>query len=203
MASRIGEDLASPGSTGDFGQPHANRLARLRVGRSQRSAHTGKEGVEARPISLTGCEPVPGGNQARCFSGDALQLTLLVGEELQRQTGVDLRVVPVPPLELSVLVVLHQVVVGVAGKGERVEPQCVHGRNAQKSEIGVRRLQVREIEGDQVVSQQKCRPLGQCIQLPQRGHQVAASKHQPPARVGAQCGESMNASVPDPDFEVQ
>ena len=60
----------------------------------------------------------------------------LVTEQLQRETGVELRIVQPPPLELPVLVMLDEVVIGVAGKGEGVEPQRIHpARQLQEPQV--------------------------------------------------------------------
>ena len=203
LTVRSRRNLACVGPTDDSGQPCVNRLARVRIGWPQRTAQAGEEGVEAGSISFLGGEPVPGGNQIRCFPGDALQCAPLVAEKVQRETGIELGIVQAPAFELSVLVVLHQVVIGVSGKSERIESQRVHRRHAQKPEVGLHRLELRKIEGDKVVPEQKGRSLGKRIQLVQCCRQVAALKHQAPARIGAQCGEGANATVPDADFEVQ
>ena len=172
----LGQHFACVGPAGDPRQPCGNRLARLLVGRPQRTAQAREEGVEAGPLRFSGCEPVPGGDQIRCFLDDRCQGAPLIMEEIQREAGIELWIVQAPPLELSILIVLDQVVVGVAGEGKRIEPQRIHRRHAQQPEVGLRSLELREIEGDQVVSEQKCRAVGECIQLRERRRQVAASK---------------------------
>ena len=55
----------------------------------------------------------------------AAQGLLLVVEDLERKSGIQLRVVDTPAFELSVLVMLDQVVVGVARVSQRIESECV------------------------------------------------------------------------------
>ena len=47
---------------------------------------------------------------------------MLIAKDIEREAGVELGIVDPPSLELSVLVVLDQVVIGVAWEGERIEP---------------------------------------------------------------------------------
>ena len=54
------------------------------------------------------------------------QLFLLVRECLQGEPRVQFRIVQAPALELSVLIVLDQMVIRVAREGQRVEPERVH-----------------------------------------------------------------------------
>ena len=150
-----------------------------------------------------GSQPVPGGDQIRGLPGDASQSAPLVLEEIEREPGVEFRVVQTTALELSVLVVLDQVVIGVAGERERIEPQRIHRRHAQEPKIGLRRSQMPEIEVDQVVAEQKGRSVGERIQFGQRDPQVPASEDQSLAGIGAQCGKGMNPTVSDSDFEIQ
>ena len=134
---------------------------------------------------------------------NVMQDTPLVMEEIQRKPGIELGVVQAPALELAVLVVLDQVVIGVAGKRQRIEPQRIDRRQLQQPKIGLRRCQMRKIKSNQVMTEQKGRALGESVQLGQRRRQVAASKYQAPAGIRAQRGESADAAVPDTDFEVQ
>ena len=66
---------------------------------------------------------MPGGQQV---GRSVPQGLLLVVEDLQCQSGIQFRVVDPPALELSVLVMLDQVVIGVTGKGEGIESEGVH-----------------------------------------------------------------------------
>ena len=88
------------------------------------------------------------------------------------------RVVPAPALELPVLVVLDEVMVRMSWKGERIEPQSVHHRHLQEPEVGIRRREMRKIEGERIVVQRKGRTLGERIQILQHRRQVAASEDQ-------------------------
>lgn len=68
-------------------------------------------------------------------------------------------------LELRILVVLHQMVIRVARKGERIEPKCVHLRQVQQTQVGVRGLQMGMVEVDQIVTEKEVRPFGQLVQI--------------------------------------
>ena len=162
---RVGQDHASPRLAGHTDQPCANRPARLRVGRPQRPAYAGEEGVEARTVPLRRGEPVPGGDQIRRFLRDMRQRTPLVVEELDSESGVELRIVQAPAFEPAVLIVIDQVVIGIAGKRQGVQPQRIHRRDAQELQIGLRGGQMGKIEENQVVAQQEGRSLGQRVQL--------------------------------------
>ena len=93
----------------------------LAVGRPAASS-LGRE-EQAESLATTGRgEPVPGLEQlGLCFD----KYLSLIFEHHQCQPGVQLRVVPAPPDRRAVLVVLHQVVVGIAGEGQRVSPERV------------------------------------------------------------------------------
>ena len=81
-----------------------------------RLAHVAEDPVKARPVGL-GREPMLGGQQVFCGRREGIQL---VAEDLQGEPCVQFGVAPAPPLELTVLVVLDQVMVGVAGKGQGI-----------------------------------------------------------------------------------
>ena len=51
---------------------------------------------------------------------------VLIAEYVQRQPGIEFRIVQPPAFQLSVLIMLYQVVIGIARKSERVEAQRVH-----------------------------------------------------------------------------
>ncbi len=155
-----------------------------------------------RPIHplVFGCaEPVPGGKQIRRRPREGLEL---VPEELQSQTGVKLGIVHLAASETAVLVVLDKVVIGVAGKGERAQTQGVHHRQLQQVEVRLRRLQMGQIEGDQVVPQHEGRALGEVVQPLQGSGQVAARPDLAAAGVRAHRPERANAAVPG-DLEVE
>ena len=96
----------------------------------------------------------------------------LVVEDLQHQPGVQLRVVQASLDQGTVLVVLDQVVVGVAGEGEGVQPEGVHRGQIEQPQVGIGGLQVGQVEVDQIVPQQEVRAICQLIQPGQRLVQV-------------------------------
>ena len=55
----------------------------------------------------------------------ACQCVDLLASHVQRQSGIELGIVHAATPELPVLVVFHQVVVGVAREGQRAQPERV------------------------------------------------------------------------------
>ena len=108
-------------------------------------------------------------------------------------------------VELAVLVMLHQVVVGVAGKGQRAESERVHRRAFQHFQVRLGGGQVRQVKGDDVVAQNEIYSLGHVVQLGKGCGQgeVSVGIDQGLAAVGAQCGEGVDTLVLGADFEVE
>ena len=113
-------------------------------------------------------------------------------EEVQREPGIELWIVQSPALELSILVMLDEVVIGIAGEGQRIEPQRIYRRQPQKPKIGFCLGEVREVEDDQVVAQQEVGPIGEVVQLGQCRRQVAAPEDQRLIDIGTHCGECVD-----------
>ena len=93
--------------------------------------------------------------------------------------------------------------VGIPGKGEGIEPQRIHRRQLQQPKIRLCRSQVRQVVGDQVVSQKEVRASSEIVQFRQCCPQVAASKDQRLIDVRAHRGEGVDAVVLLADLEVQ
>ena len=157
---RLTHDLTGVSGAGDALQPPAYRRACLGVRRASRAAKPGEEIVEcaACAFRLRRGQPMPRCQQAGIGLPQRFQF---VAEDLQRKTGVELRVVHPPALEPTVLVVFDEVVIGIAGKGERAEHQGVQGRELQQPQTGIGRREVGQVEGDQVVAQHEGRPIGE------------------------------------------
>ena len=90
---------------------------------------------------------------------------MLIAKHIKSQAGVQLRVVQPPALELAILIVLYQVVIGVARKGQRIEPQGIHHGQPEQAQIRLGRSQMRCVERHQVMAEQKGGALGEGIQL--------------------------------------
>ena len=157
----VGDEVACLGVAGEVLQAGADGVARLGEGRPGRVAQGPEDQVEARR-AVAGGEPVPGDHQVW---GSLEELFLLVPEHPQGKLGVELRVVAAISLELPVLVVLDEVVVRVAGKCQRVEPQGVHRRHLQQPQPGARGPQMGEVELDEVVAEQEARPVGEIVEV--------------------------------------
>ena len=93
---------------------------------------------------------------------------LLILEHLQRQPRIQLRIIAPPALELTVLVVLDEVVVGIAGEGERIQAKRIDARQPQQAQIRLGGFEVRRVEGHQVVANQKTRALRKPVQPRER-----------------------------------
>ena len=152
------------------GETALNGPIRLPIGRSRRAAQVGKAPVEP-DVVVRASQPVPGREQVRIRLPER---PLLVVEHLQRQPGVQLGIVPASPLQRTVLIVLHQIVVRIAGEGQGIEPERVHRRQVQQSQARVGGPQVGQVEIDQVVAQHEVRAVGQLVQPGQRLAQVPA-----------------------------
>ena len=173
----------------------------LGVGRPGRTAHVREEVVEARSVAHAG-QPVPGGEQVRVHFAES---PLLVGEDLQNQPGIQLGIVAASPPQRPVLVVLDQVVIGVAGKGQGVEAQRVHRGQPQQPQVGIRGPQVGQVEVDEVVVQQEVRAVVQVVQSGQRLGQAAAGAGDGHAliRIRPHAGQGVDPVVRPADFQVQ
>ena len=128
-----------------------------------------EEGVETRgrPIRRRR-QPMPGEQQVWRGVIERLEGVVLIAKDLQGQPGVQFRIVQPPAFELSVLVVLDQVMIRIAGKSQGVETQGIHRRQSEQAQIGFGRGKMRDIEGEQVVTQQESRAFGKIVEPGQR-----------------------------------
>ena len=108
-----------------------------------------------------------------------------------------------PRWSRPVLVVLDQVMIGIAGKGEGAEPQRIQRREFQQPQVRLRRGQMGQVEGNQVVAQNERRPVGEIVQRRQRRRQAAAGIHQGLAGVRAYRAKLVDALVFPADLEIQ
>ena len=105
---------------------------------------------------------MPGREQLRrrlCLQGAPL-----VFEQLQRNTGVQLGVIDLAAPESAVLVMLDQVVVRITRKGQGAEAEGIHLRKLQQLQAGHGGLEMGDVEGDEIVTQQNVRPLCKVVQ---------------------------------------
>ena len=83
-----------------------------------------KYGVEAHVIGFHCSQIMPRCEQIRrCF----LKLVVLIGEDFQYKPCVPFGIVDSTTFELAVLIVFDEVMIGIARKSQRVEPQSVYG----------------------------------------------------------------------------
>ena len=81
------------------------------------------------------------------------QSPALVAEDLQGEADVELRIVDAPALELAVVVVLGQVVIGVARKGQGAELQGIDRWQLQQAQVGLGGFEVGQVEGNEVMAE--------------------------------------------------
>ena len=209
---RFSKDFPALHAASRLSQPLSDGLAGFGRGRPRRLAQGGEEGVKAgsahgrsdRAIEafvrvFRSGQPVPCGQKVRrCL----VQRFSLVGQELQRQPGVQHRVIQSLPLQLPVLVVLHQPMVRIAGKGQRIEPERVNRRQAQQAQPRPSRLQVGQIEGDQVVAYDVGCALGKVVQSRQRRCHAATAVDQRPCS-SMHRGEGVDATALAAHLQIQ
>ena len=148
MPLRLPKNILALLAAGGLCKPLADSRVRLGSGRSRGLAKGGEEGVKAgrvqgrrmflprRRIPLrtrANCrrQPVPCEQQIR---RRPMQCLALIRQEFKREPCVQLRIVHPCALELPILIVLDQVVVGVARKSQRVQPKGVYGGSLEQAE---------------------------------------------------------------------
>jgi len=128
---------------------------------------------------------------------------VLVAEDLERQLRVEQRIVQASALQLPILVMLDQMVVGIAREGQRVEPQRVDHRQLQQPQVGLGGGQMWQVESDQIMAEQEADAFGERVELLQRGQQIALPETQRGLRlVTTNGGKAVNPPIAQPDFQV-
>ena len=197
---RLGHRLARVGGAGRALQPAAERRMGLGLHGPGRTTKRREEIVEGavHAIRLGRGQPVPGRQQG--WLGFAQRLPLLA-EDRQREAGVQFRVIDPPAHEAAVLIVLDQAVIGIAREGERAEPQRVHRRQGEQPQVGLRRLEVGQVEGNQVVAEEEGDAVGERVEPRQfRCRTVAVAAL---ARIAAHRPEGVNAAILLADLQVE
>ena len=92
----------------------------------------------------------------------------LIGQHLQRKPRVLNRVIHMPDLQPPVLIVLDQMVVRIARKGQGVQPQRIHRRRPQSREPRPIGHQMRQVMAQDVVADQMHGPGAKRLQPIQR-----------------------------------
>ena len=94
-----------------------------------------------------------GSHRVRGIGNEVLERLQLVGEHLEHQPRIEFGIVHVPRLEPPVVIVLHEVVVWVPRKRERVQPERVDRRLHDARQTRPVCREVREIMAQEVVSE--------------------------------------------------
>ena len=183
-------------------QTRENRGPRFIIRRSARAPNVRKQTIEGAIglVRVRRAQPVPRREKIGFSTG---QRQLLVTEDLQRQAGVQLRVIAHSAFQRAILIVLHEMVIRVAGKGERAETERVDRRQVQEPQIRTCGSQVRQIESDQVVAEQKGRPIGELVQPPKGPGQAISGRRQALARIRPHRANRLDAAVRPAHLEVQ
>ena len=198
---RVGEDTLGLAGAGLTRQAAPDGPSGLFAGGFGRLSQFFEQQVESGGI-VQGGQPVPGGQQVAVRPGQRL---LLVLKQIEGQLGVQQRVVDPAPDQAAVLVVLDQVVIGVAGERQGVEPEGIHRRQFQEVEARVQRCQVGQVEGDDVVPQDEQGSLGHIVQLGQAAGSAGLGRGEAELLAGVRPagGQSPQGAVLDGDLQVQ
>ena len=95
-----------------------------------------------------------------------------------------------------------EVVIGVAGKSQRVQTQCIHHGQPEQTHIRPCRSQMRGIESDQIVAQQKCQVSAEIVKLAQGLCEIALPKNEGLSGITSYGSEKMNLRVTEAYFEI-
>ena len=199
--ARIVDDFPNVCLAGVAIELFANSFVCLAFGWSPGASQSREHRIEPGAAVLWR-QPVPGDLRI-CLR--VSQLLELIAKDLQGKSCIELGVVDPPPAELSVVVVLYQMVVRVSREGEGIEHEGIDRRQPQQSQAGVGGPKVGQIEGDQVVAEQEVSSAGESIQPAQRRREAATDRQEDHglAGVGTHPGKRTDAAVPHADFQVE
>ena len=110
-----------------------------------------------------------------------------------------------PRLSCPSLVVLDQGVIGVAGEGQWIEPECVDRWFPQQPQVRAQGLQLGQVVGDQVVPQDEFGAVGEVVQPGQGRSQGGTRRGEDQGLPGIRTdpGECADSAVTTSDLEVQ
>ena len=187
---------------GPPGENLPDRALRFRGGRPRRVPYQPEDRLETLRLLARCCEPVEGRQQIGIVSSEFSKLGELVSQDGEDEAGIEFRVAGLPGLKPSVLIMLDQAVIRVAGKGERVEPEGVDRRFCKDLQTGTCFSQIGQIVADHVVPEHELRAGGVFVERAQRGREFALA-------IGAGVGgcrtdgsEALNPAGVRIDFEV-
>ena len=95
---------------------------------------------------------VVGGQRVWIFTVQRRKAGELVRQHLENQARIQLRIVDMPRLQPPVMVVLHEVMVGVAREGKRIEPERVDRGRSQLGQSWPVGKQMRQVVAQDVVA---------------------------------------------------
>lgn len=104
-----------------------------------------EDGVEADGAVAERGEIVIRGEKVRIGRAHRVESGELVLENREHQSGVQFGIALSAGLQPPVLVVLDEVVIRIAGKGQGIKPERVYGRIVQSHEAGPGGRQVRDV----------------------------------------------------------
>ncbi len=130
------------------------------------------------------------------------ELGELVAQHSQGQPGIEFRVIDPFGLQLAVLVVLDQAVIGMAGKAKRIEPEGIDRWLRRESQRGTCFTQTGQVVPDQVVPEHELRSGSVIIKLLQSGRQITPAVVASLGRVRTNGCELVYSSGLRANFEV-
>ena len=106
-------------------------------------------------------------------------------------------------LQPPVVMVLDQMVIGVARKCQRVQPQRINGAFCQPRQLRAQSQQVRQVKPDDVVAQEMVRTLRHRLEPDQRLFDQPATRHHLVRPIVPHGGKGKDPCRPGVNLEVQ
>ncbi len=145
---------------------------------------------------------MPGEQQVGVGLLHRLERNFLIEEHAQDEFGIEQGIVAAITEQLPILVMLYQVVVRVARECERVKAQRIDRWLIEKPQVGFSCAQLRQIERDQVVTDDERRGVAEGIKRTQRPGQRPRREDHGFATVPAHTGQLMDAPAVPADFQI-
>ena len=120
-------------------------MARLFARRRALAPNVGKHSVKAPILLASRRQVVVSGHCIRCMCVHRAKRVQLVAQHIEDQPRIRLWIVHMPRKKPPIVVVFNKVVIWVAGKGQRVEPERVDRRLSEFGQSGPHRGQMWQI----------------------------------------------------------
>ena len=143
---------------------------------------------------------MPCAHEIRCRRMRIAKFFALISKDLECELRIEKWIVALHALQLTVLVVLYQVVIRIAWKRQRVQAQRVDNRKLQEAKVWVRGGEVRQIERNDVVADEKRGAIRQLVELPERSGEIATGERERFICIAADSGKAVNEGVVATNF---